>query len=176
MTARQKPGQPGQAAGTHFERTIETAERDAEIARYKIGRTYQQCADQFGVSKHTAHDAVRRAIDAAVVTAGRDVIAAELIKLDALEETAWAVLRANHIVVSDGRIMVDPRAKDGDGEKALLVDSKPVLMAIDRILRCQERRARLLGLDAPVRQEVRVVDSTDAAIEQLAAELAGFQP
>jgi hypothetical protein len=35
-----------------------------------------------------------------------------------------------------------------------LEDDAPVLAAVDRLLRIQERRAKLLGLDAPVRADV----------------------
>ena len=47
------------------------------------------------------------------------------------------------------------------------------LAAIDRLLRVQERRAKLLGLDAPAKSDVRVTDVLDEQIQQLAAEL-GF--
>ena len=46
-----------------------------------------------------------------------------------------------------------------------------VLNGIDRALRIMERRSKLLGLDAPMKQDLRVTDRLDAQIEQLAAEL-----
>lgn len=159
-------GASGQSQGTQFERTIEDAERDTQVARYKVGRTYRQVAEHFNISVSAAHDAVQRAIATVPIAAGRDVIADELIKIDALEEAAWLVLRANHIHISDGRVVKD----DGTA----ITDHKPVLMAIDRVVKCQERRAKLLGLDAPVRQEVHVTDATDTAIQQLVSELAVF--
>jgi hypothetical protein len=63
-----------------------------------------------------------------------------------------------------------------DGEPVL--DDAPVLAAIDRLLRIQERRARLLGLDAPTRSRIEVVDDDVARmlVEQLEAEFAEFQP
>ncbi|GAA2395473.1 hypothetical protein GCM10010404_61300 [Nonomuraea africana] len=48
----------------------------------------------------------------------------------------------------DGNAAVD----DGRGEP--LEDDAPVLAAIDRMLKIQERRAKLLGLDIPVKQLV----------------------
>ena len=46
------------------------------------------------------------------------------------------------------------------------------LKAIDTVLRIAERRARLMGLDAATRSEVRVLsDGVDAEIEQLIAGL-----
>jgi hypothetical protein len=151
------------ARGHPYIRTVETAERDAEIARYWIGRTIGEVAAHFGVNKATVSRARKRAIDAAVVPAGREAIAAELLKLDAWQETALAVLRANHVQVADGRVV-----RDGD---QTVSDDRPVLMAIDRLLRIAERRARLCGFDAPSRAEVRVTDDLTAQIEELAREL-----
>lgn len=151
------------ANGRDFTRDIATAERDAEIARYCIGRTLSQAAEHFGLNKSTISRARRRAIAAAVVPAGQEAIAAEMIELEALRHEAWTVLRANHVHVADGRVVHD------DGQP--VTDHKPVLMAIDRLLRIQERRAKLQGYDAPSRAEVRVTDDLTAQIEELAAEL-----
>ena len=49
--------------------------------------------------------------------------------------------------------------------------TKEVLNAIDRALRIMERHSRLVGLDAAVKQDLRITDRLDAQIEQLAAEL-----
>ena len=43
--------------------------------------------------------------------------------------------------------------------------------AIDRVLRIMERRARLLGLDAPTRTEAVTIDAIDREIARLSAEL-----
>ena len=47
----------------------------------------------------------------------------------------------------------------------------PRLAAIDRCLKIMERRARLLGLDATAKADLRISDSLDSQIERLAAEL-----
>lgn len=151
------------ATGRDFTRDIETAERDAAIARYCIGRNYDEVAAHFGVNKSTVCRARQRAIAAAVKPAGEEAIAAELVKLDAWEDAALAVLRAHHVQVADGRVV-----RDGD---EAVVDGRPVLMAIDRLLRIAERRAKLRGYDAPSRAEVRVTDDLTVQIEELAAEL-----
>jgi hypothetical protein len=39
---------------------------------------------------------------------------------------------------------------------APLLDDAPVLAAVDRLLKVQERRAKLLGLDVPVKRQVEV--------------------
>ena len=69
-------------------------------------------------------------------------------------------------MVQKGRVV-----RHADGRP--LEDSGPRLQAIDRILKVMERRARLLGLDAPAKSDVRVTDVLDEQIQQLAAEL-GF--
>ena len=69
-------------------------------------------------------------------------------------------------MVQNGRVV-----RDADGRT--IDDPMPRLAAIDRIVRVMERRARLLGLDAPAKTDVRVSDVLDEQIQQLAAEL-GF--
>lgn len=147
-----------------LQRSYATAERDAEIARYCIGRTITAAAAHFGVNKSTISRARRRAIDAVITPAGEEAKAAELLELDALRDEAWAVLRAEHVHVADGRIVKD------DGTP--VTDHRPVLMAIDRLLKIQERRARLQGLDAPTKQQIHVLteDVVDAALREAAEE------
>lgn len=152
-----------------FERTIEGAEADADVARWRAAHpsaTWQQTADHFGISKTSAHDRCRRAVAAAAAAGGREALAGELLKLDALEVASWAVLEANHVAVSDGRVVKD--------NGAAITDHKPVLAAVNSLLRIAERRAKLLGLDTPARTEVTVItrDATEQAIRELEAELA----
>jgi hypothetical protein len=77
------------------------------------------------------------------------------------------VLEAEHHVTQVGRLVRGP-----DGEP--LRDHGPTLAAIDRLLKIMERRAKLVGLDAPVRARVEVVDeaTVDRAIAELELELA----
>lgn len=78
---------------------------------------------------------------------------------------AMEVLEREHVTVSNGRVV---SLDDGTP----LPDDGPVLQAIDRLLRIQERRARLLGLDAPVKRDLTLTDERTARIEALAEELA----
>lgn len=161
-TYKRRPG-----TATRYERTLEKAERDRDMAEYKAGRTYQQVADHFGVSKKTAWESVDRAIVATAAIGGDIARAAELVKLDAMETACWAVLRRRHITISHGRVVESPET----GEP--LEDDEPVLRATATLLRVAERRAKLMGLDAPSRQTVTVVteDVIDAEIARLTAEL-----
>lgn len=149
-----------------FVRTVEQAEKDREIAEYCVGRKFRDVAQHFGLSVSTVYEARERALQAVIEPAGDAVLAAELVKLDVAEAAVIKVLRAHHVIVSDGRIVVD---KDS-GEK--LTDSKPVLDAVRTWLGVLDKRAKYRGLYAP--EEVRVLDATDAAIRQLAGELAIF--
>ena len=154
-----------QGSHTRFERTLETAERDAEIARLRgTGMTYQQIGDRLGVSKQTAYEGFRRALKDIVREPTQETIDLELDRLDLLWRTALTVMAGRHVMAQNGRIV-----RDDKGEP--IEDPRPHLAAIDRALKVMERRARLLGLDAPTRVDARITDSLDAQIERLAAEL-----
>ncbi|MFI8865332.1 hypothetical protein ACIGNW_00215 [Streptomyces sp. NPDC053707] len=147
-------------------RTLTTAERDAEAARLRArGYTYQQIAEELGWSnKGDAHHAVKRVLTETVKEAGDEIRAIELARLDHLHTSAMDVLEREHFTVSNGRVV----SLDGSGP---LPDDGPVLAAIDRLLKIQERRARLLGLDAPTKQNISISPDRLAAIEAMAEEL-----
>ena len=149
-----------------FVRTVDTAERDAEAARLRTrGYSYQQIADELGwVSRGDAYRAVQRVLADTVKEAGDEVRAIELARLDGLHVAAMDVLERKHVTVSNGRVV----SLDGSGP---LPDDGPVLAAIDRLLKIQERRARLLGLDAPTKQAISISPDRLAEIEQLAEQL-----
>ena len=160
-------------AGGKFVRSIETAKRDAEAARLRSrGRTYSQIAEELGYcDKGAAHHAVARVFDGFRVEARDLLIKIELDKLDMMTRAVIDVLEAKHYLVSDGRI-VYIGAKDDPDHRELL-DDAPVLQAVDRLLKISDRRAKLLGLDAPKRVEVSdTTPDLDAAVRDLAAELA----
>ncbi|WP_413102228.1 helix-turn-helix domain-containing protein [Streptomyces sp. Inha503] len=128
-------------------RMPETATRDAEAARLRArGMTYRTIAAELGMDVHSVHDAVKRALKEIVQEPAEDVRRMELERLDFLYEKAIEVLEREHVTVSQGKIIYQ-----GD---APLLDDGPVLQAIDRLLRIQERRAKLLGLDAATKTQV----------------------
>lgn len=167
-----------------FTASIETAQRDAEACQLRQrGMSYPQIAKALGYSEAShASQAVARALRATVEEPAAEVRKTELARLDDMYRAALEVLERMHVTVSQGRVVQhrvagtgtwDPETRTWvDAEWVDLADDAPVLQAIDRLLKIQERRARLLGLDAPVKHEVRNVDALDAEIEQLVARLA----
>lgn len=74
----------------------------------------------------------------------------ELEKLDVLEAEVWTVLKREHVTVSHGRVIT---VQNSDGEKVTIPDDEWVLKAVDRLVRIGDRRAKLTGLDVPVKVE-----------------------
>lgn len=170
-------------AGTRFEATVESVDLERRVAELRqSGMSWRRVADAAGVSLAGAYEAWQRGLNRVPYEAVMEARRLECERLDAdLEETyrldgiAEEVLRREHLVVSDGRVI-----KDGNRK---LLDPKPVLDAvashranIETRRKITETRAKLCGLNAPTQTEVVVRDTTDAAIERLAAELAAMGP
>jgi hypothetical protein len=86
----------------------------------------------------------------------------EIQELDHLAATAIEVMRTPHYEISaSGRVAEDPTTG------LPLLDDKPKLAAIDRLLKIQDRRAKLLGLDSAQRVEVLTLDALTAEAERL---------
>ena len=116
------------------------------------GLSFRAIADTQGCSPSTAKARVDAALDKTLREPADHLRELELERLDQLFEVAFA------------------RATDQE--------SKGVLFGVDRCLTIMDRRARLLGLDAPIRRIVEVIDDTsiDREIERLVSELAQNDP
>jgi len=110
----------------------------------QAGATYQVIADQLGYADaHGAHRAVASALKASLREPAEGLRALELVRLDSMLLALWK------------------RVRNGDER------------AVDRALKIEERRARLLGLDAPQRRSLAIsLEAMDAEIVRLEAELA----
>ncbi|MBO3751548.1 hypothetical protein J5X84_36210 [Streptosporangiaceae bacterium NEAU-GS5] len=149
-----------------YDRDPAVAQRDAEACRLRSQNlTYQQIADHLGIARTTAYESVQRALAETVREAADERRALELMQLDEMARAVRAVLERQHLVVSQGKVVrlgmpyVDEetgRAAVDEGRGEPLEDDAPVLQAVDRLLKIQERRAKLLGLDIPVKQQVEV--------------------
>jgi hypothetical protein len=83
----------------------------------------------------------------------------ELSRLETLEAAARTVLGNRHIMVNNGRVILHPDTNEP------MEDDAPILQAIDRLVKIEdarrrngERRAKLNGLDMPVKAEVTGAD------------------
>lgn len=125
---------------------IETIQKEAEAVKLRLaGHTFDQIAQRLGYSDRSgAAKAVRRAMQATIQEPTDELRRIEVERLDALQRALW------------------PAAESGKW------------LATDRVLTIMDRRARLLGLDAPQRRVVNVIveDVIDAEIKRLEAKLA----
>lgn len=148
------------------ERTIRTAERDRLAAAMRVeGASYDTIAAALGYyDRGHARRGSQRAINAVSQEVGDELRVLELERLDRWSEAAVAVLKKKHVAHSNGRVITL------DGQP--LEDDGPVLAAIDRLLKIQERRAKLHGLDAPTKHEVRTIGAIEAEVAELERQLA----
>jgi hypothetical protein len=124
---------------------IDKERRVLELRR--AGVTYDQIAQEVGYSNASgAYHAFTRALKRTLNNAGSEELRElEVDRLDRLQRFAWA------------------QAAQGN------------LRAIETILRIMQRRARLLGLDAPIKQEVTTYEGgtdIDREVQRLVAILA----
>lgn len=185
MTDSTDPNDRTHDGSGKFIRVLSTVERDAEAAKLRArGHTYDQIALTLGYSdRSNARDGVMRCLDATVAEPAAEVRKIELDRLDYLWRKGLEVLERDHITVQHGKVIRRQigveRDKDGierldpDGKEIPVwedvLDDDPVLRAIDRLLKISERRARLLGLDTPVKADLTVhtVDPTDFALAEI---------
>ncbi|MEU1309496.1 sigma factor-like helix-turn-helix DNA-binding protein [Streptomyces cinnamoneus] len=164
--------QQSRGGNGRFTRSIDTAEQDARAARLRSGgMPYRDIAAELGIDVSTAHRAVERALRAIVEEPAQDVrrlvlgrIDAALTRFDDMETRVRDVLQQEHVVVSNGRVVLL------DGQP--IPDPDPILKAIDRLVRIEEgrqkadaERRKLLGLDAPARIEAAVHEVTQQDLE-----------
>jgi hypothetical protein len=159
-------------SGAVAQRPDERIADDARLARVvdlrRDGWSFRRIAAEVGYdagsSAMRAYErACQRHLPPSTIMAER---ARMLDGLDEDEAKCWAIFGRFHPVVSGGDLV-----RDQNGE--LLEDVGPKLAALDRVLRIRERRARLLGLDAPARARVEVVgeDALDALIASYTEQL-----
>ncbi|MFJ2000269.1 hypothetical protein [Streptomyces chartreusis] len=147
-----------------FERSIETAQRDARAAELRAEDwTYQQIADELGwADKSDARKAVRRAMREIVQGPAEKLLAIHMERLETLYERALDIAERQHVVVSHGQII---RGDDGKP----LVDSGPELAAIREARSTLDSFWSLTGMKKPakvehsggVKYELVGVDPTD---------------
>jgi hypothetical protein len=168
---------------------VTVAEREAKaLALRRDGHTYTEIGQALGVSRQMATRIVQRGLRRIVVEPATDVRKIELDMLGHLQVEALAVLRRRHFLVQAGEVVA--RTDPDTGRVEELLDDGPVLAAIAAVVRIQQRRAAILGLDEParakvdvraeveaeVRAELSTVDALDQELRQLDQELAALDP
>ncbi len=149
-----------------------TADRRSKLIEYRRQRRpYREFYEELGYSSPSAASRdFNRALEenlAAVRTSAEAYREEELLELDHLAATAIRVMNTPHYeVTQSGKIVEDPATG------MPLIDDKPKLAAIDRLLKIQDRRSKLLGLDAAQKVEVLTLDALDAEAARLNALLA----
>lgn len=154
-------------------RREDIAERRAfALQLRKDGHTYEFIGKKLGEHFHNqkgsdeftpqyASKLIREAIKSVFREKADELIQLELQRLDDLQLEAMSVLRGNHPFISAGMIVrvlvrgangmpvIDPATQLPKTEN--VIDDGPRLAAIDRLLKIQERRSKLLGLDKPTK-------------------------
>ncbi|MEH0657730.1 hypothetical protein QA860_08285 [Streptomyces stelliscabiei] len=168
------PNQDARNGKGRYERTVETAERDALAAKMRArGHTYHEIGLELGVTRTNAQLACQRALADVVREPAEDLLKLELQRLDLqlvrlhqLETAARKVLEARHITVNNGKVIYNP------GTEEPMEDDGPVLQAIDRLVKIEaarnqnsERRAKLTGIEAALKVEATVHEVTQQDIE-----------
>ena len=135
------------------QRTSASRERDNRAWAYRrSGLSYDQVARAAGyASVSGAYKAVQRAIAENAAENGDEARQIEAARLDDLTRTLMRVLTTKHyIVATNGAVVRDPETREP------LADDGPVIQAVAGLTRISERRAKLLGLDAPARRDVTI--------------------
>src|SRR5580700_9177582 len=121
-------------------RTLADKERDAEaVELYRRGLTYRQIATRMGWrSPASVGNAITRALADDHQAANEEVRQVLLDRLQDYRASAWDVLTARHYVTSaGGKVVLHPATDEP------LLDDAPVLNALDRLLRIDDREAHL---------------------------------
>lgn len=141
----------------HLKPALNPERADKIIALMELrrqGLSYQACGEAYGCSGKTAWKWITRGLHESVVEASEDTMKLELMRYDSYLSVADEIVR---------------EGKTPDQR----------LRALDRAMAISERRAKLLGLDAPIRTEATLtMEVLDAEIAQKRRELSasGIDP
>lgn len=172
----------GEGGNSHNKRTeAETAELRARAYQLRLrGLTLRQAAAELGVSHQTVANWSKTEADETIAPLAAELRQQQLDRLSEMRQRALEVLERAHVTVSHGRVIREgqpdiefddetgePTAVIREGQGAPILDDGPVLAAMDRLLRIEERIAKLAGLDAPTRVDATV----DAVVTEAPAEV-----
>lgn len=147
---------------------IKTKETQKQICELRLqGYSWPEIGEKMGMKPAHAHEQHRRALAAIIREPAMEVREMEIRRLDALLRDLHDDYRKFFPVVNAGQVVRDV-LEDENGDPILQEDGRmktykledigPRLQILDRMLKIQERRAKLLGLDAPVRRTLEGAD------------------
>ncbi|MBL8448579.1 MAG: helix-turn-helix domain-containing protein [Dechloromonas sp.] len=153
-------------------KSIREAERRAEMLSLRLeGKTLEQIGAHMNVGADTVHRVISRALTSVTKEPAEELLTLELGRCDVLLSEAMQTVKAFHPLVSAGRVVSAPmltnqgepirNPETGDVLTRVLEDKAPKLAAIHTAVKVMERRAKLLGLDAPSRMQADLNVSTD---------------
>lgn len=139
----------------------ETQRMRAAVMEGRIkGWSFPRCAMELGISQGWAYKLYKDAMRQIVEPGVKEVRDLELARLDGMVEECYNILNSEFYLVNGGKVVRDV-VVDDDGKVVLDDDQQPKFMrvrdyhiklaAVDRLVKLSERRARLLGLDAPTK-------------------------
>ena len=135
------------------------------LARYNNGAKVSQLMEEFGLSHGTVHNRITEALKARIAPTVDEYRAAQ----DALLDDQMTKIE-EQIDAARQLLALGVEQKDAS---VIAAGMNQRLRAIEVRTKIAERRARLWGLDAPVKAEVQVTVSTpiDLAVDELAKQL-----
>ncbi len=155
--------------------SIRDTQRRAEMLELRIsGLTLEQIGERMGVGKGTVSRVISNALTTQAREPSEELLTLELGRCDVLLNEAMQTVKAFHPLVSAGRVVSAPllnntgqSVRNPDTDEVMtqvLEDKAPKLAAIATAVRVMERRAKLLGLDAPSRlqQDLNVTSEAQA--------------
>lgn len=162
-------GRPRDGHGK-FVMPADSVERDAQAFRMRgEGKTLAEIAIALEYSSTQAcHAALKRHLEKHIAPAADEYRAVIDARLDRMYREVMRVLEATHYVVNAGTVVFFGDCECDDGQRLAglckhakpLLDDSPVLAAVDRLLKIEDQRSRLFGLNAPVKHEVSVSEVT----------------
>ena len=128
-------------------------------------RPWKEVAEALGVSRPTATKLVEEYKEALLTPQAEQLRKVENEKLDRIEALAWRLLEDNHVAFQHGKVVTL------DGKP--IEDTEPIFKGINSVLKVAERRAKLWGLDTPVKTEhvVTTKSPIDASVMDLVAQM-----
>lgn len=150
-----------------FTNSLTTAQRDARAAELRDeGWKLEDIATELGYhDKSHARQGIQRALREVVRGPAEKLVANHMARLETLYEQAIAIMQADYVTVSHGKVI-----KDDDGKP--LLDPAPKLAALREARATSESFRKLAGLDAPSRVSVdaqQLGDEINTLLNRVAA-------